>query len=96
MSATRIDSVAVVAIIRNTEGSAFGIQLTLIFFFDSAAICMVATDTLENHRSANRRVANVVACKTSTESPDAEVKRSKAATVVNALAMLRLTAAPRA
>ena len=73
-----------VAITRNTEGSAFGIQLTLTFFFDSAAICMVTT-TLEDFRQANRRVANVAACQASAESPDAESKRSKAAVIVNAL-----------
>jgi hypothetical protein len=36
---------------------------------------MVATDDLENHRAANRRVANVAACQASLESPDAETKR---------------------
>ena len=51
--------------------------------------CMVATNTLEDFRQANRRVASVAACKTSTESPDAEVKRSNAATVINVAAMLR-------
>jgi hypothetical protein len=39
---------------------------------------------MENFRQANRRVANVEACKASAESPDAETRRSKAATVVNA------------
>jgi hypothetical protein len=65
------------------------------FYFDSAAICMVATNTLEDFRQANRRLANVVACQTTAESPDAETKRSNAAMVVNALVMLRLTAEPK-
>jgi hypothetical protein len=59
------------------------------FLFDSAAICMVATDALENFRAANRRVANVAACQASLESPDAETKRKQAATVVNALKATR-------
>jgi hypothetical protein len=57
---------------------------------------MVATNTLEDFRQANRRLANVVACQAAVESSDAEVRRSKAATVVNAAAMLRLTAEPMA
>ena len=44
---------------------------------------------MENFRQANRRVGNVAACKASAESPDAESKRSKAATVVNALGATR-------
>jgi hypothetical protein len=51
--------------------------------------------SMEEFRQSNRRIANVAACQASAESPEAETKRSKAAVVVNALAMLRLTAAPR-
>jgi hypothetical protein len=50
---------------------------------------------MEDFRQANRRVANVVACHASAEAPDAESKSSRAATVVNSAAMLRLTAEPR-
>ena len=50
---------------------------------------------MENFRQANRRVGNVAACKASAESPDAESKRSKAATVVNAM-LLRMTTVTRA
>jgi hypothetical protein len=50
---------------------------------------MVATNTLEDFRQANRKIANVVACHASAESPDAETRRSKAATVINVAAMLR-------
>jgi hypothetical protein len=56
---------------------------------------MVAT-VLEDFRHANRRVANVISCQSSAESPDAETKRSKAAVVVNALALLRMTPPARA
>jgi hypothetical protein len=56
---------------------------------------MVATDDLENHRAANRRVANVAACQASLESPDAETKRKQAATVVNAVSLLRMITARR-
>jgi hypothetical protein len=56
---------------------------------------MVATDALENFRAANRRVANVAACQASLESPDAETKRKQAATVVNAVSLLRMITARR-
>jgi hypothetical protein len=46
---------------------------------------MVIADALENHRAANRRVANVIACEPYAESPGSESRRCKAATVVNAM-----------
>jgi hypothetical protein len=42
-----------------------------------------ATDgNIQNFWQANRRVTNIAACKPSDESPDAESRRSKAATVI--------------
>jgi hypothetical protein len=54
-------------------------------------ISMVATDTLENFRQANRRVASVEACRESELAADAENRRSKAELCVNAMVMLRMT-----
>jgi hypothetical protein len=52
-------------------------------------------DTLENFRQANRRIATVEACQASLESPDADTKRKQAATVVNAVSLLRMITARR-
>jgi hypothetical protein len=52
-------------------------------FFNSAIICMVTTDTLENYRAANRRVAATEACRESELAAGVETRRSKEATVVN-------------
>jgi hypothetical protein len=52
---------------------------------------MISTDTLENFRQANRRVANVAACRESELAADAEIRRGNAATVVNSMVLLRLT-----
>jgi hypothetical protein len=53
--------------------------------FDFGTSVMFAADTLENFLQANRRVASLAACQTSAESPDAEIKRSVAAAILNAL-----------
>jgi hypothetical protein len=58
-------------------------------------ISMVVADTLDNFRRANRKLANVAACEASSAAETAERDRSKAATVVNAMAMLRMTPATR-
>jgi hypothetical protein len=50
---------------------------------------MFTADTLESYRAANRRVANVVTWEASAELPDAEIKRSKAAAILNALSASR-------
>jgi len=56
---------------------------------------MFTADALESYRAANRRVANVAACQASLGSPDAETKRQQAATVVNAVLLLRMITARR-
>jgi hypothetical protein len=48
---------------------------------------------MEDFPQANRKVANVAAYQASAESPDAESRRSKAATVINAMSLLRMTVA---
>jgi hypothetical protein len=65
----------------------FGVNERLrgVAWIDSLAVGMIATDTLENFRQANRSVANLEACQESVESPDAESKRSIAAAILNAL-----------
>src|SRR5258708_24939277 len=55
-----------------------------LYLFDYGAGGMVIADTLENFRQANRRIASIVACRESVESPDAESKRSIAAAILSA------------
>ncbi len=53
------------------------------------------TATHADFRAAIRSIETVGACKSSTESPDAEAKRSKAATVINVAAMFQMTLTAR-
>jgi hypothetical protein len=53
-----------------------------------------ATDgNIQNFRQANRRVATVEACAASAVAETADQDRKKAAVVVNAIALLRMTTA---
>jgi hypothetical protein len=56
---------------------------------------MFTADALESYRAANRRVANLEACRQSVESPVAESNRTKAAVVVNAVLLLPMITARR-
>jgi hypothetical protein len=52
---------------------------------------MVATDSLENYRATNRRVATLEACEASLAAETSERDRKNAAVIVNAMVLLRMT-----
>jgi hypothetical protein len=83
-------------VIANTShvcGDACSLKNTSFLFFGLLPDDCVTDGNMEDFRQANRTVANVAACRESELAADAESKRSKAATVVNAMALLWMTPA---